>query len=90
MLPLHTKGFFLAAFQEEGKISLLYSLTRAQKRPFFTQCTRQLCVCFKKYISITNNILMEENSEVSENDENSVYTCDLPWMRNPFNKETSK
>ena len=87
MLPLRTKDFFLAAFQEEGKISLLYSLTRAQKRPFCTQCTRQQCVCFKKYKSILNDILMEENEEETENGETADNVYDLPWKRETLSRK---
>ena len=37
---------FLGAFQQDNKVSLLYTVSRKQKIPFCSECTTQKCKCF--------------------------------------------
>ena len=40
---------FLGAFQQDNKVSLLYTVSRKQKIPFCSECTTQKCKCFFEY-----------------------------------------
>ena len=53
---------YLTAVNYKGRISLLYSITKAQKIPFCSQCRFQSCACFK----FLKKSMKEERNEDDE------------------------
>ena len=61
--PLRTTDMFLGAFQEAGRVSLLYSLTKAQKSLLCSKCSSRTCPCYRKFRETLDEILEEESTE---------------------------
>ena len=66
---LRSDGLFLAAYQQEGRVSLLFTVSKCQKYPFCSNCSTKKCKCFRKFKKI-----LEEEAELDE-------SVDFFWKR---------
>ena len=57
---------FLGAYQIEGKVSVLFTVSQKQKVPFCTNCSSKKCKCFFKY---KNKIRGNDNDSCESNEE---------------------
>ena len=74
-ITLRNDGLFLACYQNERKISILYTVTSRQIFPMCSQCHHDKCPCFRKYDEIKRPSDGEEgNGNVIE-----VLEDPLPW-----------
>ena len=46
---LRNDRLFLVAYQKDGKISLLFTVSPKQKYPFCSSCSSKKCKCFRIY-----------------------------------------
>ena len=46
---LRNDKLFLAAYQHEGEVSLLFTVSANQKYPFCSKCSSKKCKCFRRY-----------------------------------------
>ena len=58
---LRSDGLFLAAYQHEGNVSLLFTVSKCQKYPFCSKCSTKRCKCFRKF-----KMVLEEEADPDE------------------------
>ena len=46
---LRNDKFFLAAYQHDGEVSLLFTVSANQKYPFCSKCSSKKCKCFRRF-----------------------------------------
>lgn len=74
-VTLRNDSLFLACYQNERKISILYTVTSRQVFPICSRCHHDKCPCFRKYSHMKRSNECEEANE----DVNEVVEDPLPW-----------
>jgi hypothetical protein len=74
-------GFFLGAFQENGQISMLHTISKKMTIPYCSKCSTRPCPCFQKFKKHnTEDEGSEQSEDVHEESQES------PWEKEKNSK----